>query len=60
MSKIIAIGGGKNGRVLPNGSKKEYETFAIDKEIVSLSKDNDVTGVCEKSISAKLFISPST
>ena len=37
MSKIIAIGGGENGRVLPNGSKKEYETFAIDKEIVSLT-----------------------
>ena len=37
MSKIIAIGGGENGRVLPNGSKKEYETFAIDKELKILS-----------------------
>lgn len=37
MQKIIAIGGGENGRILPNGSKKEYETFLIDKEIVSLT-----------------------
>ena len=42
MSKIIAIGGGENGRVLPNGSKKEYETFAIDKEIVSLTNKKNL------------------
>ena len=34
--KIIAIGGGENGRI-KNGIKMPYETFAIDSEIVKTS-----------------------
>lgn len=35
--KIVAIGGGENGRVGSGGEKKPYETFEIDQEIVKLS-----------------------
>lgn len=35
--KIVAIGGGENGRVKRNGEKLPYETEAIDKEIIRLS-----------------------
>lgn len=37
MKKIIAIGGGENGRIDENGKKLDYETFEIDKEIVKLT-----------------------
>lgn len=41
MKKLVAIGGGENGRVLDNGTKTLYETKKIDKEIVKLTgKDN--------------------
>lgn len=41
MKKLVAIGGGENGRVLDNGTKTLYETEKIDKEIVKLTgKDN--------------------
>lgn len=36
--KIVAIGGGENGRISSSGEKKPYETFEIDKEIIKLSK----------------------
>ena len=35
--KIVAIGGGENGRVGSDGEKKPYETFEIDKEIIRLT-----------------------
>ena len=35
--KIVAIGGGENGRVLENGNKTDYETEEMDKEIIKLS-----------------------
>ena len=39
--KIVAIGGGENGRVNSKGEKKPYETKEIDEEIVKLSgKEN--------------------
>ena len=39
--KIVAIGGGENGRISSSGEKKPYETYEIDKEIVKLSgKEN--------------------
>lgn len=37
MKKIIAIGGGENGRVSEDGKKLDYETLEIDKEIVRLT-----------------------
>ena len=37
MKKIVAIGGGENGRVKSDGTCKPYETYEIDKEIVMLS-----------------------
>ena len=39
--KIVAIGGGENGRVLKDGAKLPYETAPMDKEIISLTgKEN--------------------
>ena len=35
--KIVAIGGGENGRILENGKKTDYETEEIDKEIIRLT-----------------------
>ena len=35
--KIVAIGGGENGRINSKGIKKPYETKEIDKEIVRLT-----------------------
>ena len=35
--KIVAIGGGENGRLLSDGSYKPYETYEIDNEIVKLT-----------------------
>jgi dipeptidase E len=35
--KIVAIGGGENGRILEDGSIAIYDTEKIDKEIVSLT-----------------------
>ena len=37
MKKIVAIGGGENGRILENGTKSDYETIDIDKEIIRLT-----------------------
>lgn len=37
MKKIVAIGGGENGRLLDDGTYAEYNTEAIDKEIVKLT-----------------------
>jgi dipeptidase E len=37
MRKIVAIGGGENGRILEDGTNADYETFEIDKEIVRLT-----------------------
>lgn len=37
MKKIVAIGGGENGRFLEDGTKLDYETFEIDKEIIKLT-----------------------
>lgn len=34
---IVAIGGGKNGRLLENGQKDPYETAPMDKEIIKLT-----------------------
>ena len=34
MKKIVAIGGGENGRFLEDGSQTLYETEIIDKEIL--------------------------
>lgn len=36
--KIVAIGGGENGRLLEDGSATLYETEKIDEEIVKLTK----------------------
>ena len=36
--KIVAIGGGENGRIDSNGEQKPYETFEIDKEIIRLTR----------------------
>lgn len=36
LKKIIAIGGGENGRVLEDGTKTAYETESIDREIIRL------------------------
>lgn len=35
--KIVAIGGGKNGRLKSDGTKAPYETEMIDKEIIRLT-----------------------
>ena len=35
--KIVAIGGGENGRINSKGEQKPYETKEIDQEIVRLS-----------------------
>lgn len=35
--KIVAIGGGENGRYLGNGKYREYETEPMDKEIIRLT-----------------------
>ena len=32
--KIVAIGGGENGRYLGNGKYHEYETEPMDREII--------------------------
>ena len=37
MKKLVAIGGGENGRIDENGKKLDYETLEIDKEIVRLA-----------------------
>lgn len=37
MKKIVAIGGGENGRFLEDGSQTLYETEIIDKEIIRLT-----------------------
>ena len=36
--KIIAIGGGENGRYLSNGNYAEYETEPMDREIIRLTQ----------------------
>lgn len=36
--KIVAIGGGENGRINSKGEQKPYETKEIDQEIVRLSE----------------------
>lgn len=36
--KIVAIGGGKNGRLLSDGTKDPYETAPMDKEIIRLTE----------------------
>ena len=36
--KIVAIGGGENGRLLENGIYTSYETGSIDKEIIRLTE----------------------
>lgn len=38
--KIVAIGGGENGRYLGNGKYCEYETESMDKEIIRLTGKN--------------------
>lgn len=39
--KIVAIGGGENGRYLGNGKYHEYETEPMDREIIRLTgKEN--------------------
>ncbi len=35
--KIVAIGGGENGRILPDGTKRLYETGPMDQEIIRLT-----------------------
>lgn len=35
--KIVAIGGGENGRLKPDGTRYPYETEIMDREIVSLT-----------------------
>ena len=37
MKKLVAIGGGQNGRILPDGTKDPYETKEIDEEIIRLT-----------------------
>ncbi len=36
--KIVAIGGGENGRILESGEKSLYETEAMDREIIRLTE----------------------
>ena len=36
MKKIVAIGGGENGRFLEDGSQTMYETEIMDEEIIKL------------------------
>lgn len=36
--KIVAIGGGENGRIKANGTRYPYETEPMDKEIIKLTK----------------------
>ncbi|MBR2828455.1 MAG: Type 1 glutamine amidotransferase-like domain-containing protein [Bacilli bacterium] len=38
MKKIVAIGGGENGRIDENGKRLDYETYEIDKEIIRLTE----------------------
>lgn len=38
--KIVAIGGGENGRIDNSGNKLSYETDTIDKEIIKLTTIN--------------------
>lgn len=38
IKKIVAIGGGENGRVCPDGTRKPYETGPMDEEIIKLTK----------------------
>lgn len=38
IKKIVAIGGGENGRFLENGTRTLYETEIMDKEIIRLTK----------------------
>lgn len=38
MKKIVAIGGGENGRTLKDGTKVPYETGPMDKEIIRLTE----------------------
>ena len=35
--KIVAIGGGENGRITSDGTRKPYETGPIDQEIINLT-----------------------
>ena len=35
--KIVAIGGGENGRITSDGTRKPYETEPIDQEIIHLT-----------------------
>lgn len=39
--KIVAIGGGKNGRINPDGSVETYETAPMDQEIIRLAGKNE-------------------
>lgn len=39
--KIVAIGGGKNGRVKSDGKREPYETEIIDKEIIKLTRKSN-------------------
>lgn len=39
--KIVAIGGGENGRIKANGTRYPYETEPMDKEIIKLTKKAD-------------------
>ena len=44
MGKLVAIGGGKNGRIKQDGTKDPYETKSIDEEIVRLTgKESEST-----------------
>ena len=36
--KIVAIGGGQNGRLKPDGTRFPYETMPMDKEIIRLTE----------------------
>ena len=36
--KIVAIGGGGNGRIKSNGEQTPYETGLMDKEIIKLTE----------------------
>ena len=38
MKKIVAIGGGENGRISEDGKKLDYETREIDEEIIRLTE----------------------
>ena len=37
MKKIVAIGGGENGRLKSDGTRKPYETGTMDQEIIRLT-----------------------